>query len=650
MPVILGISAYYHDSAACLIVDGEIVAAAQEERFTRKKHDHRFPAHACRYCLSEAGLGPDQIDFVAFYDKPFVKYERLLETYLDYAPKGFPSFVQAMPLWMREKLWLRDLIREHLAEAEGLEGRKAIKKRARSYRFKVLFGDHHESHAASAFYPSPFQEAAILTIDGVGEWATASIGFGRGAELTLTKELRFPSSLGLLYSAFTYFTGFKVNSGEYKVMGLAPYGEPKYVDLIKRELVDVRDDGSLAMNQKYFSYCEGLRMTGPAFDRLFDGGARQPETPLTQREMDLARSVQEVTEEVMLKTAEYARRETGLKKLVMAGGVALNCVANGRILRETGFDDLWIQPAAGDAGGALGVALAVWHRYLGHPRVSPEAAGTWVSPKIWGNHQGGTGTQRGVVHPYADAMKGSYLGPRFSNADIETFLVNTKAPFVKHERTALPDVVAEMLAAEKVVGLLQGRMEFGPRALGGRSILGDARSTKMQALMNLKIKYRESFRPFAPSILREHVADWFDLDCDSPYMLLVADVRKDRQRAMSDEEQRLWGIDKLNVPRSEIPAVTHVDYSARIQTVRRDVAPLYWDILDAFHRRTGCPVVVNTSFNVRGEPIVCTPQDAYRCFMRTEMDALVLEDFVLEKTAQPPLQDATDWRKEFALD
>ena len=651
MPVILGISAYYHDSAACLVVDGEIVAAAQEERFTRKKHDHRFPSHACRYCLSEASLGPDQIDFVAFYDKPFVKYERLLETYLDYAPRGFPSFVQAMPLWMREKLWLRDLIREHLAEAEGLEGRKAIKKRARSYRFKVLFGDHHESHAASAFYPSPFQEATILTIDGVGEWATASIGVGRGAELALTKELRFPSSLGLLYSAFTYFTGFKVNSGEYKVMGLAPYGEPKYVDLIKRELVDVRDDGSLAMNQKYFSYCEGLRMTGPAFDRLFDGCARQPETPLTQREMDLARSVQEVTEEAMLKAAEYARRETGLKKLVMAGGVALNCVANGRILRETGFDDIWIQPAAGDAGGALGVALAVWHRYLGRPRVSPEAAGTWVSPKVWGrHHQSGTGTHRGPVHPYADAMKGSYLGPRFNNADIETFLANTKAPFVKYERTALPDVVAEMLASEKVVGLLQGRMEFGPRALGGRSILGDARSTKMQALMNLKIKYRESFRPFAPSILREHVTDWFDLDCDSPYMLLVADVRKDRQRAMSDDEQRLWGIDKLNVPRSEIPAVTHVDYSARIQTVRRDVAPLYWDILDAFYRRTGCPVVVNTSFNVRGEPIVCTPQDAYRCFMRTEMDAIVLEDFVLEKTAQPPLQDATDWRKEFALD
>ena len=651
MAVILGISAYYHDSAACLIVDGEIVAAAQEERFSRKKHDHRFPAHACRYCLAEASLAPDQIDFVAFYDKPFVKYERLLETYLDYAPRGFPSFVQAMPLWMREKLWLRDVIREHLAEAEGVEGRKAIKKRARSYRFKVLFGDHHESHAASAFYPSPFQEAAILTIDGVGEWATASIGVGRGAELTLTKELRFPSSLGLLYSAFTYFTGFRVNSGEYKVMGLAPYGEPKYVDLIKRELVDVRDDGSLTMNQKYFSYCEGLRMTAPAFDRLFDGRARQPETPLTQREMDLARSVQEVTEEVMLKTAAYARRETGLKKLVMAGGVALNCVANGRILRETGFDDIWIQPAAGDAGGALGVALAVWHRYLGRPRVSPEAAGTWVSPKAWGrNHQGGTGTQPGAVHPYADAMKGSYLGPRFNNADIETFLANAKAPFVKHDRTALPGVVAELLAAEKVVGLLQGRMEFGPRALGGRSILGDARSTKMQALMNLKIKYRESFRPFAPSILREHVTDWFDLDSDSPYMLLVADVRKDRQRAMSDDEQRLWGIDKLNVPRSEIPAVTHVDYSARIQTVRRDVAPLYWDILDAFHRRTGCPVVVNTSFNVRGEPIVCTPQDAYRCFMRTEMDALVLEDFVLEKTAQPPLQDATDWRKEFALD
>jgi carbamoyltransferase len=665
MATILGISAYYHDSAACLVVDGDIVAAAQEERFTRKKHDHRFPAEACRYCLTEAGLRPDQIDYVAFYDKPFVKFERLLETYLDYAPRGFPSFVQAMPLWMKEKLWLPDLIKRHMAEAEGLVERKSIKRRVKTYRFPVLFGDHHESHAASAFYPSPFEEAAIITVDGVGEWATASIGVGRGRDITMLKELRFPDSLGLLYSAFTYFTGFKVNSGEYKVMGLAPYGEPKYVDLIKQHLIDIRPDGSVKMNQRYFNYCEGLRMTGGAFDKLFGGAAREPETPLTQREMDLARSVQDVTEEVMLKIAHEAHRVTGLKKLVMAGGVALNCVGNGRILREGPFDDVWIQPASGDAGGALGVALAIWHRYLGKPRVSPEALGAWMSaqalrtgiPVAAGVAEGAR--QQAVVAlqdaiavpaPYADGMKGSYLGPRYSNAEIETALAARRAPYVRHQRAELADTVASVLAAGKVVGLLQGRMEFGPRALGGRSIIGDARSPKMQAVMNLKIKFRESFRPFAPSVLREHVGDWFDMDCDSPYMLLVAPVAQSRQRRMTHEEEQLWGIEKLNVPRSDIPAVTHVDYSARIQTVRRDVAPLYWDIISAFHQRTGCPVIVNTSFNVRGEPIVCTPEDAYRCFMRTEMDVLVLEDCVLDKSAQPPFEDGVDWRKEFALD
>ena len=666
MRSILGISAYYHDSAACLVVDGEIVAAAQEERFTRKKHDHRFPTHASRYCLREANLRPDQIDYVAFYDKPFVKFERLLETYLDYAPRGFPSFVQAMPLWIREKLWLPDLIRQHMAEAEGVTGRKAIKRRMKSYRFQVLFGDHHESHAASAFYPSPFEEAAIVTVDGVGEWATASIGAGRGRDITMVKELRFPDSIGLLYSAFTYFTGFRVNSGEYKVMGLAPYGEPRYVDLIKKHLVEIRPDGSVRMNQRYFTYCEGLRMTGRAFDRLLNGPARRPETPLTQREMDLARSVQDVTEEVMLRIAEHAHTVTGLNKLVMAGGVALNCVANGRILREGPFEDIWIQPAAGDAGGALGVALAVWHRFLEQPRVSPEALGTWVSAALSRETATGAVTATAALHvrsavavatttqrevrPYADGMRGSYLGPRFTNEEIETFLASRRAPHVRHPRARLADVVAEMLDAGKVVGLLQGRMEFGPRALGARSIIGDARSPKMQAVMNLKIKYRESFRPFAPSVLREHVSEWFEMDCDSPYMLLVAPIAQSRQRPMSADEQRLWGIEKLNVPRSDIPAVTHVDYSARIQTVRRDVAPLYWDIINTFYEHTGCPVIVNTSFNVRGEPIVCTPEDAYRCFMRTEMDTLVLEDCVLDKSAQPTFEDREDWRSEFVLD
>ena len=657
MTAILGISAYYHDSAACLVIDGDIVAAAQEERFTRKKHDHDFPTQAIGYCLAEAGLSPDDVDYVGFYDKPIVKFDRLLETYLDYAPVGFPSFLKAMPLWMKEKLWLPDLIRRQFAELEGLDDPKDIRRRAKAFRWRLCFGDHHESHAASAFYPSPFEEAAIITVDGVGEWATASIGYGRGHELTLLHELRFPDSLGLLYSAFTYFTGFKVNSGEYKIMGLAPYGEPTYVPLIKDKLLDIRDDGSIRMNHEYFTYAKGLRMTGKAFERLIGGPPRQPESRVTQREMDLARSVQEITEEVMLKVARFVKRETGLPHLCLAGGVALNCVANGRILREGPFEEVWIQPAAGDAGGALGVALAIWHRYLEHPRQSAERLGTWVAARAWRGAQVGLAAQSvGAMEaadelpPYADGMKGACLGPRFSSDSIRAWLEARRLPYRRVALDELPNTVAGLLAAEKIVGLHQGRMEFGPRALGGRSILGDPRSPRMQSVMNLKIKYRESFRPFAPSVLREHAADWFELETESPYMLLVAGVQTRRRRAMSEDESRLWGIDRLNIPRSEIPAVTHVDYSARVQTVRRDVAPVYWSILEAFRQLTGCPVIVNTSFNVRGEPMVCTPEDAYRCFMRTEMDALVLEDCVLDKAAQPAFEESEDWRQTFTLD
>ncbi|HEY9405270.1 MAG TPA: carbamoyltransferase [Pyrinomonadaceae bacterium] len=640
MTSILGISAFYHDSAACLVVDGEIVAAAQEERFTRRKHDHRFPTEAVRYCLAEAGLTVDTLDHVSFYDKPLLKFERLLETYLDYAPAGFPSFLKAIPVWMKEKLWMSDLIGAEMAKVEGIENQKDAKRRAREFPWKVLFGDHHESHAASAFYPSPFEEAAILTLDGVGEWATSSIGIGRANEITLLKELRFPDSLGLLYSAFTYYTGFKVNSGEYKVMGLAPYGEPKYVALIKDKLVEIRDDGSLRMNHEYFGYAHSLKMTSRAFAKLFGDAPRKPESKLTQREMDLARSIQVITEEVMLKMAAYAHRETKAKKLCMAGGVALNCVGNGRVLRESPFEDLWIQPAAGDAGGAAGIALAIWHRYLGQPRVSPERAGTWRSPR----------NANGRIPPYADGMKGSYLGPRHTEEEIETFLRARKLPYKKYRREELPEAVAELLANEKVIGLHQGRMEFGPRALGGRSIIGDARSPRMQSVMNLKIKYRESFRPFAPSVTREQVTEWFDLNADSPYMLLVADVIHHRRREASEAERALWGIEKLNTVRSDIPAVTHVDFSARIQTVRRETNPLYWEIIEAFQQKTGCPVLVNTSFNVRGEPIVCTPEDSYRCFMRTEMDALVLETCVLLKDEQPKFEEQSDWRQDFALD
>ncbi len=621
---ILGISAYYHDSAACLVEDGRIVAAAQEERFTRKKHDAAFPNKAIEYCLREAGITPSQIDHVGFYEKPLIKFARLLETYVASAPRGWQSYLMAMPLWLSEKLWMADDIS---SEIEGYEG-------------EVLFGEHHESHASSAFYPSPFEQAAVVTMDGVGEWATSSIGVGKGHSLEIIHELRFPHSLGLLYSAFTYFAGFKVNSGEYKVMGLAPYGEPKYVKTIKDHIVEIKDDGSLWMNQEYFTYAHGLTMTGSKMEQIMGGPARQQESKLTQRDMDLARSIQEITEEVMLKMTAFAHRETGMRDLCLAGGVALNCVGNGRILREGPFDQIWIQPAAGDAGGALGVAMSIWHKHLGKPRVSAEAAGTWERPS----------TVSGRVPKYADAMSGSYLGPKSSDAEIKAAIDKGGWIARRVDDAVLAETIAQHLAAEKVVGLHQGRMEFGPRALGGRSIIGDARSPKMQSVMNLKIKFRESFRPFAPAVLREEVAEWFELDGDSPYMLLVADVLDERRIAEAEGADKLWGIDKLNVPRSTVPAITHVDYSARIQTVRRDTSPLYYDIIAAFNRITGCPVIINTSFNVRGEPMVCGPEDSYRCFMRSDMDILVIENYILEKVDQPKLEEDESWKREFVLD
>lgn len=611
---ILGISAFYHDSAACLVRDGEIVAAAQEERFTRKKHDPGFPHEAVRYCLRTGGISLTNLKYVVFYDKPLVKFERLLETYLAFAPKGVQSFTAAMPVWLKEKLLLKSLLQKELALVEG------IKKSALP---PILFSEHHESHAASAFYPSPFNKAVVLCMDGVGEWATTSAWLGEGRKLTPLWEIPFPHSLGLLYSAFTYYTGFKVNSGEYKVMGLAPYGEPKYVKAIYEHLIDLKPDGTFRLNMDYFNYCTGLTMTGNKFDELFGGPPRKPESKLTQREMDLARSIQEVTEEVMLRLSRTLHRETGVENLCLAGGVALNCVGNGRILREGPHKGLWIQPAAGDAGGALGAALTAWHQYDEQPR---------------------------AVKGGKDSMRGSYLGPAFSNEEVETFLKRRGAPYVKLDDSRLFDRVAEELAAGKVIGWLQGRMEFGPRSLGGRSILGDARNTKMQSVMNLKIKYRESFRPFAPSVLRERVAEYFDMNTDSPYMLLVAPVKEKRRLAMPADRKNLWGIDLLNVPRSDIPAVTHIDYSARIQTVHQDTNPRYHKLLQAFETKTGCSVLVNTSFNVRGEPIVCTPEDAYRCFMRTEMDVLVLENCVLMKTDQKPLEGDSDWKKEFELD
>jgi carbamoyltransferase len=604
---ILGISAYYHDSAACLLRDGEIVAAAQEERFTRKKHDHRFPINAMQYVMREGGLeDTSEIDHLVFYDKPLIKFERLLETYISYAPSGFRSFLKAMPLWLKEKLHLPKEIR-------ALTG----------YQGSILFGEHHESHAASAFYPSPFEEAAVICLDGVGEWATTSFWTGRGSELALQGEIRFPHSLGLLYSAFTYYTGFKVNSGEYKVMGLAPYGEPRYVDRILGDLVELKEDGSLRMNMNYFNYCQGLTMTNRSFDRLFDGPPRKPESPLTQREMDLAASVQKVTEEAMLRIGRHAHAATRMKNLCLAGGVALNCVANGRLLREGPFERIWVQPAAGDAGGAVGAAYSVWHRYLG-------------------NHRTITATM--------DGMRGSYLGPAFRDSDVERCVEIYSARAQRMEDGELLPKVAECIADGMVVGWFNGRMEFGPRALGARSIIGDARSPDMQKRMNLKIKYRESFRPFAPSVLSEHVADWFAHTCESPYMLMVSDVLEKHRIPMTPEQTALFGIEKLNVPRSSIPAVTHVDYSARIQTVHKETNPRYHRLIELFFQITGCPVIVNTSFNVRGEPIVCTPDDAYRCFMRTEMDVLVVDQWLFLKSEQPPFKDSGSWRDEFELD
>jgi len=603
---ILGISAFYHDSAACLLRDGEIVAAAQEERFTRKKGDAAFPARAIEYCLGTGGIRADELTLVGFYDKPLLKFERILETYLGIAPRGVKSFLKAAPVWLKEKLHTD----RQLHDALGFDG-------------QILYAEHHESHAASAFFPSPFEEAAILTMDGVGEWATASFGIGRGNEIQLLKEIHWPDSLGLLYSAFTYYTGFKVNSGEYKVMGLAPYGEPKYVDAIYRELIDLREDGSFRLHQEYFNYLAGLTMTNGAFDRLFGGPPRVPESKLTQREMDLARSVQVVCEEIVLRMARTVHRDTGMENLCLAGGVALNCVANGRLLREGPFKRLWIQPAAGDAGGALGVAQLVWHRHCGAPR---------------------------RVTPGQDGMRGAYLGPEFSPAEIEEALGAQGAVYERVSRDALLKRVAALLAQEKIVGWFDGRMEFGPRALGARSILGDPRSPRMQAQMNIKIKFREGFRPFAPSVLRERVSDYFELDGDSPYMLLVAPVKQERQIPMTREQRGLWGIDQLNVVRSDIPAVTHIDYSARIQTVDRATNPNYYDLIAEFERLTGCGVIVNTSFNVRGEPIVCTPADAYQCFMRTHIDYLVVGPFLLDKAAQPAWKETADWKREFQLD
>jgi carbamoyltransferase len=609
---ILGISAYYHDSAAALLVDGRIVAAAQEERFTRKKHDSGFPANATRFCLDFANLKPEQIDFVAFYDKPFLKFERLLETYLAFAPKGFQSFRQALPLWIKEKLFQKGVLASELGELfPGVD-----------WEHRLLFSEHHLSHAASAFYPSPFEHAAVLTMDGVGEWTTTSLALGSGHDLTVIREIHFPHSLGLLYSAFTYYTGFKVNSGEYKVMGLAPYGTPKYADAIRSKLIDIKEDGTFRLNLDYFNYCTGLTMTNEQFDELFGGPPRKPEDRLTQREMDLAASIQEITEEVVLKLARSISRETREPNLCLAGGVALNCVANGKLLREKRFERIWLQPAAGDAGGAPGAALAAFHLYHRQPRVVPKCL---------------------------DGMQGAYLGPEYQGADIERRLSSAGARFDVLSDSALLDTCAGALAAGKALGWHQGRMEFGPRALGARSILGDARSPTMQKMLNLKVKYRESFRPFAPSVLRENVAEWFDLNEDSPYMLLVADVLPQHRIAMTREQQELFGIDKLNVPRSRVPAITHVDYSARVQTIHKETNPRYHALVERFNALTGCPVIVNTSFNVRGEPIVCTPEDAFRCFMGTEIEALAVGNCYLRKELQDPTLKH-NYENEFELD
>jgi carbamoyltransferase len=603
---ILGISAFYHDSAVCLIEDGEIIFAAQEERYTRKKHDSSFPINAIKDCFINSGITAENVDYVAFYDKPFLKFERILETYLAYAPLGIRSFLMAMPLWIRKKLWIKELIRNEL-----------------DYDSRIIFPEHHMSHAASGFFASPYQEAAFLTMDGVGEWATTSYGTGKGNEVQMLAEIQFPHSLGLLYSAFTYYTGFRVNSGEYKVMGLAPYGEPKYKDLILENLIDVQDDGSFKMNMDYFNYCAGLTMTSRKFHKLFGGPPRKPESNLTQKEMDLARSVQEVTEEIVLKMARHVKKETGMDYLCLAGGVALNCVANGKLLRSGLFDDIWIQPAAGDAGGALGCALFTWYQYLGNSRKADNRT---------------------------DFMKGAYLGPQFQNDTIESFLNQNSYPYIKLNDGEISEKIADLISDAKVIGWFQGKMEFGPRALGARSIIGDARSSEMQKTMNLKIKHRESFRPFAPSIMAEHISDYFEIDRASPYMLLVANIREEKQISMTEEQKSYFGLEKLNVVRSEVPAITHVDYSARIQSVNQETNPIYHQMLTKFYERYGCSVIVNTSFNVRGEPIVCTPEDAYLCFMRTEMDYLIMGNYLLDKTEQHPLKNDSEWSKEFELD
>jgi len=603
---ILGISCFYHDSAACLVRDGEIIAAVQEERFSRKKHDFNFPINSINWCLKEGGISSTDLDFVVFYDKPFIKFERILETSLTYAPTGVRQFIQALPLWLKQKLWIPELIRKELA-----------------YQGKILFTEHHESHAASAFYPSPFKEAAFLTMDGVGEWDTASFGIGKENDIEILYTLRFPHSLGLLYSTFTYYTGFKVNSGEYKLMGLAPYGEPKYVDLILNELVDLKGDGSFKLNMKYFGYCNGLKMTNWRFERLFGGPARKPETRITQKDMDIAASIQEVTEEIMLRMSRYVHKVTGQDKLCLAGGVALNCVGNGRILRESPFKEIWVQPASGDAGGALGAALLAWYKYLGNKRCRDDKN---------------------------DIQKASLLGPSYNDDYIENFLIREDAPYKKLLYSEIPQIISNLITQGKVIGWFQGRLEFGPRALGARSIIGDARNPEMQSKMNLKIKYRESFRPFAPTVLNENVSDWFELDRESPYMLLVASIKEDKKIKLDNADAESSGFDKLKIKRSEVPAVTHVDYSARIQTIKKEDNPLYYDTINEFYKKTGCPVIINTSFNVRGEPLVCSPEDAFRCFMRTEMDYLIMGCFLLDKNEQKPLKKDIKWQEVFELD
>ena len=603
---IIGISAFYHDSAACLINNGEIVAAAQEERFTRKKQDKSFPINAIKFCLEYENIKIEDIDYISYYEKPLLKFDRLIKTYLTYAPLGFKSFEKAMKAWLGEKLYIKKIIKNEL-----------------NYNGQIVFPEHHESHASSAFFASPFDKAAFLTMDGVGEWSTASYGIGKANKIQLIADIRFPHSLGMLYSAFTYYTGFRVNSGEYKVMGLAPYGKAKFKNLIYEYLIDVKDDGSFKMNMDYFNYCTGFTMTNSKFHKLFGSSPRKPESKITQRDMDLARSVQEVTEEVVMKIAKHIRKVTGMRRLCLAGGVALNCVANGKLLRSGLFDEIWIQPAAGDAGAAVGCALFTWYQYLGNQRKADNKS---------------------------DFMQGTYLGPEFNNGSIESFIKKNKYSFQALTDEELPEKIADLIADEKVIGWFQGRMEFGPRALGSRTIIGDARSPEMQKTMNLKIKYRENFRPFAPSVRAENISEYFEIDCESPYMLLVANIQKDKQVNMSDEQKSCFGLEKLNVMRSEVPAITHVDYSARIHSVNEKTNPRYHAMLTKFNDKYGCPVIVNTSFNVRGEPIVCTPKDAYLCFMRTEMDFLIMGNYLLDKREQKTLVGDSDWRSEFELD